>query len=132
MTGEESAENENEKQETASRRQQLGETVGDKEARKLRARAQESDVIWFGLGMMGLVGWSVAIPTIIGVLLGVYLDRVVPMDFSWTLTLLFVGIVVGCLNAWYWVNKEADEIRRRCTPPAGEDEDGSEADTDEQ
>ncbi len=132
MTDEESAENGNDEQEPAGRREKLIQSVGDKEARKLWAREHRTDVVWFGLGMMGLVGWSVAIPTIIGVLLGVYLDRTIPVDFSWTLTLLFAGVVIGCLNAWYWVNKEADEIRRRCTPEGCDDEHGPEADTDEQ
>ena len=25
---------------------------------------------------------------------------------SWTLTLLVVGVTLGCLNAWYWMNQE--------------------------
>jgi ATP synthase protein I len=57
--------------------------------------------------MFGIVGWSVAIPTLLGVALGVWLDIVLPTPFSWTLTLLFTGIVAGCLNAWYWVKRES-------------------------
>ena len=60
--------------------------------------------------MMGLVGWSVAIPTLIGLALGIWLDSTVPLGFSWTLTLLFAGIIVGCINAWYWISRERDEI----------------------
>lgn len=126
----ESAEQEQQQPEEAqSARERLGEAVGAKEKRKMFARSHEEDVVWFGLGMMGLVGWSVAVPTILGVLLGLYLDRAVPVSFSWTLTLLFAGIVLGCLNAWYWVNKEAEEIERRCPP--GADEETSEDDADD-
>lgn len=113
-------EGEDQPEEAQSAREQLGETVGAKEERKLFARSHDTEVVWFGLGMMGLVGWSVAIPTILGVLLGLYLDRVVPVSFSWTLTLLFAGIVIGCLNAWYWVNQEADEIGQQCMPEPDE------------
>jgi ATP synthase protein I len=60
------------------------------------------------LGMMGLVGWSVAIPTLIGVALGWWIDRSWPGRMSWTLTLLFVGVAIGCLNAWYWVRQESE------------------------
>jgi ATP synthase protein I len=42
------------------------EQVGEKELRKVRARRQKNRSIWFGLGMFGVVGWSVAIPTLIG------------------------------------------------------------------
>ena len=82
----------------------LREEVGKKERRKLRAKRRGND-LWFGLGMFGLVGWSVAIPTLIGIAIGVGLDRAFPGSISWTLTLLFVGIVLGCTNAWYWVSR---------------------------
>jgi ATP synthase protein I len=82
------------------------EEVGVKERRKLRARSEDRGVL-FGLGMFGLVGWSVAIPTVIGVALGVWLDQRYDTTTSWTLTGLFLGVVVGCLNAWYWVKRES-------------------------
>ena len=53
----------------------LSREVGIKAARKLRARRQATPGIWFGLGMMGLVGWSIAIPTLLGAILGLWLDR---------------------------------------------------------
>lgn len=82
--------------------------MGAKEQRKLRARKEDRGV-WFGLGMFGLVGWAVAVPTIIGVGLGVWLDREWESTISWTLTGLFVGVAVGCLSAWYWVKRESRE-----------------------
>jgi ATP synthase protein I len=57
--------------------------------------------------MFGLVGWSVAIPTLLGIALGVWLDREFPAEHSWTLTFLFIGVLLGCLNAWYWVRQES-------------------------
>lgn len=83
------------------------EEIGRKAERKLKARRQRGHRIWFGLGMFGLVGWAVAVPTILGIAAGIWLDRNVPSRFSWTLTLLFVGVALGCLNAWYWVQRES-------------------------
>ncbi len=57
--------------------------------------------------MFGLVGWSVAIPTLIGIAVGVWLDRRWPGQVSWTLTFLIIGVALGCLNAWYWVKQES-------------------------
>jgi ATP synthase protein I len=79
--------------------------VGAEEARKLKARRNPAQV-WFGLGMMGLIGWSVVIPTLLGAALGVWLDKRHPGVHSWTLALLVAGLVIGCLNAWHWVAKE--------------------------
>ncbi len=82
----------------------LAEQVGAKAARKLEARRNPARV-WFGLGMMGLIGWSVAIPTLLGVALGLWLDKR-HTSHSWTLALLVAGLVLGCANAWHWVAKE--------------------------
>jgi ATP synthase protein I len=86
--------------------EKLTRTVGQKEERRLRARREKHRSVWFGVGMFGIIGWSVAIPTLLGVALGVWVDRTWPSRFSWTLMLLFVGIVLGCLNAWHWVKRE--------------------------
>ena len=83
------------------------ETVGTKENRKIRARQEEDRGVWFGLGMFGLVGWAVAIPALIGIAVGVWIDKRWPSPYSWTLMLLVIGVVVGCLNAWYWVRRES-------------------------
>lgn len=88
-------------------RDELIRRVGEKEARKIRARQEKDRSVWFGLGMFGLVGWSVAIPTLIGIAVGIWIDATWPSSYSWTLMLLFVGVVVGCLNAWYWVKRES-------------------------
>ena len=48
--------------------------------------------IWFGLGMMGLIGWSVVVPTLLGAALGIWLDKHYPGTHSWTLALLVVGL----------------------------------------
>lgn len=83
--------------------------VEAKEARKIRAQREreQNRRVWFGLGMFGLVGWSVAIPTLIGIALGIYIDMTWPSRLSWTLMLLFIGVVLGCINAWYWVQRES-------------------------
>jgi ATP synthase protein I len=83
------------------------ETVGTKENRKIRARQEEDRGVWFGLGMFGLVGWAVAIPALIGIAVGIWIDKRWPSPYSWTLMLLVIGVVVGCLNAWYWVRRES-------------------------
>ena len=80
--------------------------VGRKAARRIKARGERRHNLWFGLGMFGLVGWSVAIPTVAGIALGLWIDRTWPSPISWTLTLLFVGMVLGCLNAWRWLKRE--------------------------
>src|SRR5579863_483016 len=80
--------------------------IGAQAARKLRARRNPAPGVWFGLGMMGLIGWSVVVPTLAGAGLGIWLDNRQPGQHSWTLALLMAGLCLGCFNAWHWVAKE--------------------------
>ena len=89
----------------------LAAQVGAKAARKLKARRNGHPGVWFGLGMMGLIGWSVVVPTLLGAGLGLWLDRSYPGGRSWTLALLVAGLTAGCLNAWLWVAKEEKAMR---------------------
>ena len=102
-----------EKPETKSAKDQtaFSQKIGAKAARKLKARRNSTQGVWLGLGMMGLIGWSVVVPTLLGAALGIWLDNRHPGSHSWTLMLLVIGLVIGCLNAWYWVSKEDKEMR---------------------
>jgi len=80
--------------------------VAAKVKRKLKGQRQGKQGVWFGLGMFGLIGWSVAVPTLIGALLGLWWDRHHPGTHSWTLALLVAGLVIGCANAWHWITQE--------------------------
>lgn len=79
--------------------------------RKLEARSDSASTVWSGLGMMGLIGWSVAIPTLLGAGLGRWLDSNYPGRHSMTLALLVVGVLLGCVNAWHWVNRQDEAMR---------------------
>lgn len=75
--------------------------------RMARARRRTPFSPLTGLGVFGVVGWSVAIPTVGGALLGAWLDRVAPQRFSWTLALILGGLVVGAILAWDWIARES-------------------------
>jgi ATP synthase protein I len=92
---------------------EFGQQVGEKAARKLKAQRHVTQTVWSGLGMMGLVGWSVVVPTLLGAALGIWIDRHYPGSHSWTLALLAIGLGLGCFNAWHWVAKEGREIREQ-------------------
>jgi ATP synthase protein I len=94
-----------------SENSEFSREVASKVARKLRAQRNSTQGVWFGLGMMGLVGWSVAIPALAGTAFGIWLDSHHPCNHSWTLALLIAGLVLGCFNAWHWVDKEDREMR---------------------
>jgi ATP synthase protein I len=82
------------------------EIISRKAERMDEARKHPRQSAWYGLGMFGLVGWAVAVPLVAGIALGVWIDERWPSETSWTLVLLLAGATLGCLNAWYWVQRE--------------------------
>jgi ATP synthase protein I len=101
----------NEPGKTAKKDPTFAEQVAAKTALKLRARRNSTQGVWFGLGMMGLIGWSVVVPTLLGTALGFWLDKTYSSKHSWTLALLMAGLAIGCVNAWNWVAREDQAIR---------------------
>jgi ATP synthase protein I len=84
--------------------------IAAKARRKLKAQRAGAQSPWFGLGMVGVIGWSVAVPTLLGAMLGVWCDRHHPGPRSWTLALLVAGLILGCANAWHWVSAQKAAI----------------------
>lgn len=89
--------------------QRLIREIGRKAARRLRARERKRRP-WLGLSVYGVVGWSIVLPTLAGLALGVWIDRRWPSRFSWTLMLMVGGLFIGCWNAWRWVALEQRAI----------------------
>jgi len=104
------------RQESPGSEDEFSRRVGEKAVRRLRARSQRNRSIWFGLGMFGLIGWSIAVPTVAGIALGVWIDRHWPGPISWTLSLLFVGLALGCINAWRWIQRESHHGKNNNPP----------------
>ncbi len=98
-----------EDQETQNKAAQFSQEVALQATRRLKARKAGKNV-WFGFGMFGLIGWSVVVPTLLGAMLGIWLDGRYPGTHSWTVTLLIVGLFIGCGSAAHWVNKESREM----------------------
>lgn len=95
-------------QKRQSSEEELLEKIKKDSAKKIKAQ-EEGDKILFGLGFFGIVGWSIAIPTVLGIAIGVFLDNRFTQSFSWTLTFLFAGIILGSFNAWHWIKEKSED-----------------------
>lgn len=92
-------------------RHRFEKAVKSQAGRRLRAAKGEGRGVLYWVGMFGLVGWSVALPTVLGIALGIYLDDRWPSQVSWTLTLLLGGLLAGCLTAWRWLRAGGGEFQ---------------------
>ncbi|WP_319779479.1 AtpZ/AtpI family protein [Maridesulfovibrio sp.] len=98
-------------QQSGDRKQdEFRQTVGSKEQRRIRAEQTGTVGTWSAFGAMGAVGWLVALPVVLGSLLGAWLDYRWPAEINWTMTMLGTGLAVGCLLAGIWMNREKNKI----------------------
>ena len=73
-----------------------------------RARQRAGESIWMNLSKLGAVGWTVALPVVLGAALGIWLDSRFPDHVSWTVMLIFLGLLIGCLQAWTWISQQSE------------------------
>lgn len=104
-----------------NRFEEFEEEVETKERRLRRFRARGDQSIWVGLGMFGAVGWTVAVPMVLGTLLGVWIDRRLGGGIAWTLSLMALGLIVGGVNAWNWLEQARQEAIEEAMEEAMED-----------
>lgn len=71
-----------------------------------RGRQEKGQSFWKYVGLIGVVGWSVVVPMVLAVLLGLWIDRKFETGSRWTIALLLLGLCMGCLNAWRMITKE--------------------------
>ncbi len=74
-----------------------------------RRRQQRGRKVWRGLAQVGTVGWMVTLPAVGGAFLGRWIDRQFATGIFWTLSLLTIGLAIGCVAAWRSMNRELHE-----------------------
>jgi ATP synthase protein I len=84
----------------------LDEEVRRHRERNARAQREGSRSIGQDLALIGVIGWTVVIPALIGVFAGRALDRRFGSGVFWTLGLLVAGIVLGSVLAWQRLTKQ--------------------------
>lgn len=55
------------------------------------------------LARVGVLGWIIVTPTLLGAWLGGLLDHAAAGGIFWSGALLSLGLVLGCWSAWKWM-----------------------------
>jgi ATP synthase protein I len=82
-----------------------------KAARERRARWEswrsegEPSVMRF-VGQIGVLGWTIVTPALIGLFVGRWIDRWLGTGIFWSAPLLLLGVVLGCWSAWRWMHRQ--------------------------
>ena len=90
---------------TFDRENRLAEKTLIHKAQTLSRRGNRQ--FYLNAAIIGVYGWQMAIPVLLGILLGTLLDKRVPVPhISWTLNLIIIGFGIGIFNATRWVRHE--------------------------
>ena len=72
--------------------------------RRERARREGEPSFGKQLAQIGVLGWIIVLPTLLGIALGRWLDQRLGTGIFWTGPLLLLGLIAGCWSAWRWMH----------------------------
>lgn len=72
-------------------------------ARQVRSKRS----LFLNAAVLGIYGWHVTMPVILGIICGKLLDKYIPLPpMSWTFNCILIGFFVGVYTANKWLNTE--------------------------
>jgi len=86
--------------------EEMRRVVRLREERSERWKREGERPPWRNLSMIGALGWLIVTPTLLGVLIGRWLDHTFDTGIQYTAALIFLGIAIGGYLAWQRVDKE--------------------------
>jgi len=86
--------------------EKLSGAVKTRQERRERWQREGERSIGQNLAMIGVLGWTIVLPTLLGLFAGRWLDQQFHMGIFWTLGLLVVGLTAGCMLAWRRMHSE--------------------------
>jgi ATP synthase protein I len=73
--------------------------------RRSRWLAEGGASVGARLAQIGVLGWIIVTPMLLGVFGGRWLDGHFHSGIVWTAPLLMLGAGLGCWSAWAWMNR---------------------------
>ncbi len=56
------------------------------------------------VGQIGVLGWIIVAPTLVGLFFGRWLDHRLGSGIFWSAPFLLLGLSLGCWSAWRWMH----------------------------
>lgn len=84
----------------------LARTVRRQRERQQRWLSEGEPSVARFIGQIGVLGWIIVTPTLIGLFIGRWLDHKFGSGIFWSAPLLLVGVVIGFWSALQWMNKQ--------------------------
>lgn len=84
----------------------MSEAVRLRQERRERWRESGERPLWQNLSMIGALGWLIVTPTLIGILIGRWLDARFGTGIFWSGAFIMLGAAFGGYLAWQRIDRE--------------------------
>jgi ATP synthase protein I len=85
----------------------MADAVRKQQERRERWRTEgEPSVVRF-VGQIGVLGWIIVAPTLIGLFVGRWFDHALHTGIFWSAALLVLGVTLGFWSAWRWMQRQS-------------------------
>ena len=84
----------------------MAEAARKEEDRRVRWRTEGEQSVMRFAGQIGVLGWIIVAPTLLGLFAGRWLDRSFGTGIFWSAALLVLGVTVGFWSAWRWMQRQ--------------------------
>jgi ATP synthase protein I len=74
--------------------------------REEEGRADPEPSLAARLGQIGVLGWTIVVPTLLFLFLGRWLDRIFGTGIFFSAPLLMIGAGIGLWFAWRWMHRQ--------------------------
>jgi ATP synthase protein I len=84
----------------------LAEAAQTAAKREAKGRADPEPSLDARLGQIGVLGWTIVVPTLLLLFLGRWLDRTLGTGIFFSAPLLMIGAAIGFWSAWRWMQRQ--------------------------
>jgi ATP synthase protein I len=84
----------------------LAEAARREEDRRSRWRTEGEPSVMRFVGQIGILGWIIVAPTLLGLFVGRWLDRSFGTGIFWSAALLVLGVTLGFWSGWRWMHRQ--------------------------
>jgi len=84
----------------------MAEAARKEEDRRTRWHTEGEPSVMRFAGQIGILGWIIVAPTLIGLFAGRWLDNSFRTGIFWSAALLVVGVTLGFWSAWRWMHRQ--------------------------
>lgn len=84
----------------------MADAVRKRQESQMRWRREGELSVARFVGQIGILGWIIVAPTLLGLFIGRSLDRTFDTGIFWSAALLVLGVAIGFWSGWRWMNRQ--------------------------